>query len=147
MEMTIQLETHTDTAIFISISFCWKSSNTSNSNLSRNAHFLSFHICTFFLWQWRTCSLSSLRHSFLWPISLQVAHPLSPPLPRALTSYFAHCPPPTPPLPRSYLIVARTEPGRLRSMGSQRVGHDWATSLVMRVHCIARGSTKCSVVT
>ena len=26
------------------------------------------------------------------------------------------------------------EPGRLQSMGSQRVGHDWATSLHSRVH-------------
>ena len=32
------------------------------------------------------------------------------------------------------------EPGRLQSMGSQRVGHDWATSLHFSVSCIGEGN-------
>ena len=32
------------------------------------------------------------------------------------------------------------EPGRLLSMGSQRVGHDWATSLYFSLWCIGEGS-------
>ena len=32
------------------------------------------------------------------------------------------------------------EPGRLRSMGSWRVGHDWATSLSLFTSCIGEGN-------
>ena len=32
------------------------------------------------------------------------------------------------------------EPGRLRSMGSRRVGHDWATSLSLSLSCIGEGN-------
>ena len=32
------------------------------------------------------------------------------------------------------------EPGRLQSMGSQRVGHDWATSLSLSLSCIGEGN-------
>ena len=32
------------------------------------------------------------------------------------------------------------EPGRLQSMGSLRVGHDWATSLSLLLSCIGEGS-------
>ena len=32
------------------------------------------------------------------------------------------------------------EPGRLQSTGSQRVGHDWATSLSLFLSCIGEGS-------
>ena len=32
------------------------------------------------------------------------------------------------------------EPGRLQSMGSQRVGHDWATSLSFSLSCIGEGN-------
>ena len=32
------------------------------------------------------------------------------------------------------------EPGRLQSMGSRRVGHDWATSLSLSLSCIGEGN-------
>ena len=32
------------------------------------------------------------------------------------------------------------EPGRLQSMGSRRVGHDWATSLYVSLSCIGEGN-------
>ena len=32
------------------------------------------------------------------------------------------------------------EPGRLQSMGSQRIGHDWATSLSLSLSCIGEGN-------
>ena len=32
------------------------------------------------------------------------------------------------------------EPGRLKSMGSRRVGHDWATSLSLFLSCIGEGN-------
>ena len=38
-------------------------------------------------------------------------------------------------------IPWREEPGRLQSMGSQRVGHDWATSL----HLFSISSHHCSL--
>ena len=34
----------------------------------------------------------------------------------------------------AWRILCREEPGRLRSMGLQRVGHDWATSLSLSTH-------------
>ena len=32
------------------------------------------------------------------------------------------------------------EPGGLQSMGSRRVGHDWATSPLMRIYCMGQGT-------
>ena len=32
------------------------------------------------------------------------------------------------------------EPGRLQSMGSRRVGHDWATSLSLFISCFGEGN-------
>ena len=34
-------------------------------------------------------------------------------------------------------IPCTEKPGRLRSMGSQRVGHDWATSRAELIHFVA----------
>ena len=36
------------------------------------------------------------------------------------------------------------EPGRLQSMGSQRVGHDWATSLSLSKGFMPRGTFQCA---
>ena len=45
------------------------------------------------------------------------------------------------PLQYSCLKIAWTEePGRLQSMGSLRVGHDWVTSLSLSLSCIGEGN-------
>ena len=43
----------------------------------------------------------------------------------------------------AWKIPQTEEPGRLQSMGSQRVGHDWATSLSLslKIHWISKGSS------
>ena len=38
----------------------------------------------------------------------------------------------------AWRIPWREEPGRLQSMGSQRVGHDWATSLTLNLISVSR---------
>ena len=40
----------------------------------------------------------------------------------------------------AWKIPRTEEPGRLRSMGSLRVGHDWATSLSLSLSCIGEGN-------
>ena len=47
----------------------------------------------------------------------------------------------------AWKIPQTEEPGRLQSMGSLRVGHDWATSLSLFTSCIGEGngnSLQCS---
>ena len=47
----------------------------------------------------------------------------------------------------AWQIPRTEEPGRLQSMGSLRVGHDWATSLSLFTSCIGEGNgnpPKCS---
>ena len=41
---------------------------------------------------------------------------------------------------RAWKIKWMEELGRLQSMGSQRVGHDWATSLSLSLSCIGEGN-------
>ena len=40
----------------------------------------------------------------------------------------------------AWKIPWAAEPGRLQSMGSLRVGHDWATSLSLSLSCIGEGN-------
>ena len=40
----------------------------------------------------------------------------------------------------AWKILWAEEPGRLQSMGSLRVGHDWATSLSLFLSCIGEGN-------
>ena len=40
----------------------------------------------------------------------------------------------------AWKIPQTEEPGRLQSMGSQRDGHDWATSLSISLSCIGEGN-------
>ena len=40
----------------------------------------------------------------------------------------------------AWKIPWKEEPGGLQSMGSQRVGHDWATSLSLSLSCIGEGN-------
>ena len=40
----------------------------------------------------------------------------------------------------SWKIPWMEEPGRLQSMGSQRVGHDWVTSLSLSLSCLGEGN-------
>ena len=42
--------------------------------------------------------------------------------------------------PLAWKIPWTEEPGRLQSMGSRRVGHDWTTSLSISLSCIGEGN-------
>ena len=45
----------------------------------------------------------------------------------------------------AWRIPWREEPGRLQSMGSQRVGHDWATSLSLSHICLGCAHLACKI--
>ena len=85
---------------------------------------LSFIVHFWVPHHWLTCTVSScISVSFLFSFILKTQNnfsPLDPQLEKAMAPHSSTL---------AWKIPWTEEPGRLQSMGSPRVGHDWATSL------------------